>query len=668
MGRPGPNVIKICRVCGQEFHPTSARQVNCNRPIQVPCVICGKLMDRKCTAVPQSETCSEECNIELIKQRQLESGKKLTKICKACGKEFHPRYIREEYCEGPHYSTCEVCGNQFEYDPRWAPKSTCSDKCRYILAQQHTDREAVVQHQKENLQAKYGEGVENPMQIPGVVEKIKATNVAKYGTEWYTQTCDYREKTKETSLKRYGVDHPLKSSEVISKRTATVSNKYGTDNVFKSAEIKEKIKQTNLERYGVEHAPQCQGVKDKTAQTNVERYGATSPMMLLEYQAKARETNFKKFGVAAPTQSHIKNIENWYRFIDNPRKYISDNYDKLPRSAELAKDLGVDASTIDLYLNKHDALDCVRRAKSLMEETLISYIQEIRPGCKIIQNDRKVLEGKELDIYLPEYNFAIECNPTVSHNSSVGDPWVGTTTPINYHKRKTDGCEAKGIFLMHLFGYDWSQNEIIMKSMIANVLGCSNKIYARKCKVTQVDSETAKIFLQNNHRQGFASAKIYLGLTTYEGELVSLMTFGKMRSTIGIDSSDLSNCWELIRFCNKLNTSVVGGASKLFKYFIKEYSPKQVRSFSDRAHTKGTLYETLGFKELRRSDANYVWVNIVDDKAYHRINAQKHNIKNFLKDDTIDLSKSEREIMESHGYVRVFDSGTITWQWICDSL
>lgn len=667
MSTPGPNVIKICKKCGIEYHPKSCRQQCCNRPIKTPCVVCGKLMDQICTFAAQNETCSIECQTILIKQKREASAKKLTKKCKWCGKEFSPNSVRDVYCSGPHYATCEACGKQFEIDVKKdINRKTCSNECRYIIAQHNTDREAVVNHMKENLKAKYGEGVENPMQVPGVIEKIKETNKKKYGTEWYTQTQSYRDSVKTTCLEKYGVEHHLSAGEVIAKRADTVKKKYGVDNVFQNEDIKNKIKQSSLKIYGVEHPIQSNIVKAKARETNLSKYGVDHPMMLPEYQAKARETNFKKFGFAAPTQSHIKNIENWYKFIDDPKTYIAGNYEKPPRTAQLAKDLGVDLSTIDVYLDKHSARSSVHNSKSLMEDSLIAFIKELKPDCEIIHNDRKVLEGKELDIYLPEYKFAIECNPTVSHNSSVGDPWAGTTTPINYHKRKTDGCEAKGVFLMHLFGYDWSQNEIIIKSMIANVLGCSNKIYARKCKVIQVDSETAKIFLQNNHRQGFASAKIYLGLT-YEGELVSLMTFGKMRSTIGIDSSDLSNCWELIRFCNKLNTSVVGGASKLFKYFITEYSPKQVRSFSDRAHTKGILYKTLGFKELRRSDANYVWVNIVDDKAYHRINAQKHNIKNFLKDDTIDLSKSEREIMESHGYVRVFDSGTITWQWACGS-
>lgn len=141
------------------------------------------------------------------------------------------------------------------------------------------------------------------------------------------------------------------------------------------------------------------------------------------------------------------------------------------------------------------------------------------------------------------------------------------------------------------------------------------------------------------------------------------MTFSRMRNTIGTDGTDLADCWELVRFCNSKNTVVVGGASKLFKYFIKIYKPKRIRSFSDRAHTSGKLYENLKFVKLRVSDPGYVWVKLNSDKAYSRLNAQKQNIKKFLQDDTIDLSKTETQIMIEHKFVQVFDSGTILWEW-----
>lgn len=136
--------------------------------------------------------------------------------------------------------------------------------------------------------------------------------------------------------------------------------------------------------------------------------------------------------------------------------------------------------------------------------------------------------------------------------------------------------------------------------------------------------------MNENHRQGAANSSFRLGLY-YHGELVSLMTFGKMRNTIGTSKNeDLSDCWELVRFCSKLNTSVVGGASKLFKHFVRTHEPTRIRSFSDRAHTRGTLYHKLGFTELRRCDPGYVWVDLYTDKAYNRYNTQKQNIKKFF--------------------------------------
>ena len=142
------------------------------------------------------------------------------------------------------------------------------------------------------------------------------------------------------------------------------------------------------------------------------------------------------------------------------------------------------------------------------------------------------------------------------------------------------------------------------------------------------------------------------------------MTFGKMRSTIGTSSKeDLSNCYELVRFCSKLNTNVVGGASKLFKHFLKEYNPTRIRSFSDKAHTRGGLYEKLGFNNIRTSDPGYVWVDAVTDLSYHRVNTQKQNIRKFLQDDSIDLTKTEKQIMEERGFLQVYDCGTILWEW-----
>ena len=652
-----------CKGCGEMFMPRNSRQTYCKQPKIKKCPVCGKEMHYICESGAK-QTCNIHCQAQYIKEKRNASAQLTTKKCKWCGKEFHPKEIREVYCEGPHYKKCVICGKDFEIDVRgYQDTNTCSKECLGKYIAQQNDYEQISRSLRRNLQLKYGEGVTNPMQIPGVMDKIKQTNLDRYGVEWYTQTDEYHDRVKETDLKKYGVEHHLQAKEVIEKRHETVLEEYGVDNVFQVDEVKEKSKQTSLEKYGYEHAACSPEIIEKVKQSNLNKYGVEHPMMLDEYKKKAEQTNIERYGRRAITQSHIKNIQNWYQFTDNPRAYIESHYDSYPRSVELADDLGVDHGTVDAYLSKHDCYDCIRNARSVMEEEFMSFIAKLDPNIRLIHNDKTAIRPYELDLYFPDYKFAIECDPTATHNSSVADPWGGNPKSRKYHELKSNLCEQHDIFLLHVFGYDWAHNRQVIKSMIRNVLKKNtNLIYARKCSIKEVDWGTAKVFLDTNHRQGNASSPIRLGLF-YEDQLVSLMTFGKMRGTIGTGNEDLKDCWELVRFCNILNTSVVGGASKLFNYFIKTYNPKRVRSFSDRAHTRGNLYSTLGFTEVRRSDPGYVWVNVVDDRAYHRSNAQKQNIRNFLKDTSIDLSKTEKEIMIEHGFVQVFDSGTITWEW-----
>lgn len=659
-----PDIVRTCIGCGRKFHPKARKQNYCGELTTRKCVICGAEFTVTCNSEARlTMTCSNrECKRMHANNRRAESASIAKKICKWCGKEFTPLTARDVYCRDTHYKTCVVCGKQFEIDVRsHADTSTCSDECRYKLMVSKQDKDAIVQHQKETMIAKYG--VENPMQLPDSVAKIKATNIKKYGSEWYTQTSEYKERVEATDLVKYGVKHHLQCAEVIEKRVETVQEKYGSTNVFSSEYGKAKIKESNLAKYGVEYASQSQVIQDRITQNNLEKYGVKHPMMLKEYQQKAIDTNIKLYGRRAYTQQHINNITAWYRFIDDPQAYISENYETPPRADELAADLGVEITAIHDHLERNQAKGCVRRARSLMEDDIIQFIRSVSPNCQIIGDDKTVIKPFELDIYLPEHKFAIECNPTCTHNSSTADPWGGDPKPLKYHQSKTNSCEAADVELFHIFGYEWSAKRDIILSMIANKLGADSRtIYARKCKVVNVSGADAMKFLNENHRQGAANSPINLGLE-YEGELVSLMTFGKMRGTIGTGKEDLTDCYELVRFCSLLNTSVVGGASKLLKHFVNEYGPKRIRSFSDRAHTSGKLYQVLGFEEIRRSDPGYVWVDVYSDKAYHRVNAQKANIRKFLKDDSIDLSLTEREIMESHGFVRVYDSGTITWEW-----
>ena len=138
--------------------------------------------------------------------------------------------------------------------------------------------------------------------------------------------------------------------------------------------------------------------------------------------------------------------------------------------------------------------------------------------------------------------------------------------------------KEREIRIIHIWEDDWNLKKDIIKSQITNWLGLTkNKIYARKCIIKEViDISEYREFLDENHIQGYTSASKKIGLY-YDDELVSLMTFDHFEGR----KSMLSDEWNLSRFCNKKNINVIGGASRLMKYFIKNYDVKRIISFSD---------------------------------------------------------------------------------------
>lgn len=287
--------------------------------------------------------------------------------------------------------------------------------------------------------------------------------------------------------------------------------------------------------------------------------------------------------------------------------------------------------------------------KSAAECELFDYIRTLLPNDNVIENDRTILNGKEIDVYVPSLHIGFEMNGLIWHSEKFNDD-------KNYHLNKLKIANEKHIKLIQIFEDEWRQKNEICKSRIKNLLGITeNIVYARNCEINEVSGKEAKKFLDENHVQGYTPSSINIGLFK-DNVLLSLMTFGKHRINVGGKSKKAE--YEIIRFANKINTSVVGGASKIFNFFIKKYNPNNVLSYADRRWSEGYLYKNLGFTLDKATPPSYFYV--VSKKRVNRFSMRKDILVSKYG---CPKEVTEKEFCESNGWYRIYDCGTNVYIW-----
>jgi hypothetical protein len=425
---------------------------------------------------------------------------------------------------------------------------------------------------------------------------------------------------KETFNKKYGVDFYPEHPDFIKKQKKTKMERYGDENFVNI----EKSKKTRLEKYGNENY------------VNIEKYKITCQNRYNSDNYSTSNTYKNKI------ISKYKTLHPNINFIDIGKLIVKIKCKKCGNESEITKQL--------LYEREKRNYDSCTHCNPIGQSFRSGYEHEIgnflnelsviyTPSSKIMENNQ------EIDIYIPDNKLGIEVNGNYWHNELFVTP--------DYHLKKTIRCNEKNIELIHIFEDEWVKKSEIIKSIIKYRLNkTDNTIFGRKCIINEVSSEISKKFLNENHIQGNVNSKVRLGLF-FKNELVSLMTFSKGRVIMGGKEDE----WELNRFVNKINTNIIGASSKLFKYFVKKYTPQRVISYSDIRLFNGKMYNSLGFIEKSQSKPNYWYV--INGLRYYRFNFRK----SILIKEGFDKTKSEREIMFDRKIYRIYDCGHIRWEY-----
>jgi hypothetical protein len=548
--------------------------------------------------------------------------------------------------DGLDVGKCKSCKNQTQFlSIKRGYRTYCSKTCSNNDIELNNKK---LESFKKNFMEKWG--VDNPMKNEEIKKRL-IENQTKAGYKKRTETF------KKNFLEKWGVDNPSKLKSVKEKKSKTTLKNWGVENPFQNEAIKKQIKNTLLGNFGVSHPAHSDEIKKKKKETILKNFGVDNPMKSPEIKNKFKETCLEKWGVYHISKSDIiknkikrKIINEYNNFFNSNNFYLEmiDIKDTFHLNCKkCGKDFTMHKSTLSVRkrFENEICIHCnpLKTKSSFFENSLYDFISEIYKG-EIIKNHK--IDKKEIDIYLPVLKIGFEFNGVYWHSTKFKDK--------SYHSDKLKHFEDKNIRIFQIWEDDWILKREILKSMIGHKLGNTNtKIGARECDVRIIeDNKLVRDFLENNHIQGFVGSKIKLGLF-YRNELVSLMTFGELRKSLGQKSK--FGHWELLRFCNKIGYNVVGSATKLFKRFIKRDDVNEIISYSKNDYSDGKIYKILDFEFVGETVSNYYYV--IGGKRVGRFNFRKDK----LVKEGADPNLTEEKIMESKGYFKIFDSGNKKW-------
>lgn len=422
------------------------------------------------------------------------------------------------------------------------------------------------------------------------------------------QKCEFR---KKANIEKHGSYEQYKS-DIKAKREATCLERYGATSNLSTDEFREQSKKSCIEKYGTEYANQANSVKKKIADSLIAQYGSKEKAYE-SFVEKSMHTREERYG--SIKQSYLIGLEN-------QSKVIQEKY-------------GV-------------AYACMRKeARNLTNNST--------PNRQFAQmlDELNIVYDREFPVKRYSYDFKvdnilIEINPSATHNSTWGIFGIADICSPDYHLKKLQTAKDAGFRCINV--WDWDD-----KNKIAMMLLPKRKIYARDCKIEQLDAKTANKFLRTYHLQNACQKQLYCYGLYHNGDIVQVMTFGKPRYNKQYD-------YELLRLATKFECYVIGGAEKLFSHFIKQFESIKIISYCDNSKFNGDVYERLGFTKINDGKPSLHWYNITEDKHYTD-NFLRQRGADQLLGTSFGKGTNNEEIMRQYKFVEIYDCGQSTYSF-----
>lgn len=544
-----------------------------------------------------------------------------SKKCAICGKEFMPKSPAQRICSDNHCRPCPVCGKPVLWNTTSKNVKPCCKECSRALTR------------KKNME-KYG--VEHPMQLQEVQEKQQASVKAHFGVEHPLQCQELKDKAVQTNREKFGTDWALGNREFHEKCFDTMEKKYGYRTSFESPELMAKARETMIRKYGVDNPRKIYEVDKRIRTTCSILYGSENPMQNTKVSSKAKITRLKNNNGVFWTQSMQDKA-----IATNMKRYGTHNASK----SEVIKER-IRKSCMDKYGVPYGCM--VEGAKPQRISKLNKKFQQYLAENNIESTLEVNIGNKFFDLYISACKTVVEIDPSYTHNTE-GCNHFNHKVPLDYHISKTQIAVQNGYRCIHVFDWDdWDK--------VIQLVTPTKRIYARECQLVKVvDDKVANKFIKENHLQGQArGALLTLGLA-YNDELVQCMSFGLSRY-------NKNYTYELLRLCSKQGVSVIGGASKMFKFATQQLELDSIISYCDASKFTGKVYEAMGMTRSKLTAPSIIWSK-----------EEKHITSNLLRQRGYDQlfnthygkGTDNELLMLFNGWVPVPDCGQYVFTYEC---
>ena len=293
----------------------------------------------------------------------------------------------------------------------------------------------------------------------------------KYNSPYVFSSKYGKQKIKETNLEKYGVENPLQNPEIEAKRVVTNIKKYGVPYASQSKEVELKKQKTNIKVYGFSHASQTEEARKNNQYFNFKNRGdieLTDDQILLCNDSIRLLEIFNKEGL-----SFLKE-----------KTSVSDGFLR-----EKLRNMGVKFPG----------------RSSNAEREIILFLKKHYNG-EILEGSRKIISPLEIDIFLPDLGICIEYNGLYWHSDNVLKD-----KQYHRNKTEECDKKGYRLIHIFEDEYRDKKN-IVERKLLSILGLLPDKIYARKCIIQNISIEEQRYFLEQNHIQGYGPSSIAYGL------------------------------------------------------------------------------------------------------------------------------------------------------------